>query len=193
MSIAAPDQAARSARHPDSPYVGLVPYGEDDSDFFFGRSHEAAVVAANLRSSRLTIVYGPSGVGKSSLLQAGVVHGLREEARSGESEHPFAVCVVRSWLDDPVGTLLEASRVALEELAGQPLDGPAATPVEMLRAWTEQAGTLLVLLDQFEEYFLYHQREGSGERLRGFAAVLAEIVNDPALSVNVLLSIREDA
>jgi hypothetical protein len=184
VSVAAPEQAARRSRGPDSPYVGLVPYGEDDSEFFFGRSHEAAIVAANLRSSRLTIVYGPSGVGKSSLLQAGVVHGLRREA----PEHPFAVCVVRSWLGDPVATLLEAAREAL-----QPLDGPSATPLETLRAWTEQAGTLLVVLDQFEEYFQYHQREESGDRLRGFAGLLAGIVNDPGLAVNVLLSIREDA
>ena len=56
-----------------------------------------------------------------------------------------------------------------------------------------EAGTLLVVLDQFEEYFQYHPDEGDDERLTGFAAELARIVNDPSLAVHVLLSIREDA
>ena len=68
---------------PESPYVGLVPYSEADAKFFFGRSVEAAIVAANLRASRLTILYGPSGVGKSSLLMAGVVERLTQEGAQG--------------------------------------------------------------------------------------------------------------
>src|SRR5712691_11012840 len=102
MSLASAVEALRGVSRPGSPYVGLVPYDEGDAAFFFGRSTEIAIVAANLRSTRLTILYGPSGVGKSSLLQAGAVHDLREEARSAAAEHPFAVCVFRSWRDDPV-------------------------------------------------------------------------------------------
>jgi len=177
-----------------SPYVGLVPYGERDADFFFGRSEDIAFVSANLRSSRLTIVYGPSGVGKSSLLQAGVVHNLREEARTADPDHAFAVCVVRSWLGDPTGTLEEAARSELEPLAGdEALPPPCATLCESLREWTRESGTLLVVLDQFEEYFQYHPGEGDQELLTGFAGELADVVNDSALPVNVLLSVREDA
>jgi predicted nuclease with TOPRIM domain len=194
MSAAPAVRAARFVSRPQSPYVGLAPYDEDDAAFFFGRSQEVAIASANLRSARLTILYGPSGVGKSSLLQAGVVHGLREKSRSEADESPFAICTVRSWLDDPIRTLQEASRAGLQELAGnEPLASPRATLTDSLHAWTEQAGTLLVVLDQFEEYFQYHAEEGAGEYLVGFAAELARVVNDPNLAVNVLLSIREDA
>ena len=99
MSVAPTEAvgAAPGVARPGSPYVGLVPYEEDDAEFFFGRSHEAAIVRANLRSARLTILYGPSGVGKSSLLMAGVVHGLREEARAAaDGPSPFAVCLASS-------------------------------------------------------------------------------------------------
>src|SRR5580698_4604891 len=56
----------------DCPYVGLTPFTEEDAEFFFGRERERRIIAANLRTSRLTLLYGSSGVGKSSVLRAGV-------------------------------------------------------------------------------------------------------------------------
>ena len=166
---------------------------KEDAGFFFGRSQEIAIASANLRSARLTIVYGPSGVGKSSLLQAGVVHGLRDASRAGDSEAPFAVCTVRSW---PTIRSTDCSRRARKRsrgLSGDALPESGGTLAESLRAWTENRGTLLVVLDQFEEYFQYHEGEADGDHLTGFAAELADVVNDPALAVHVLISIREDA
>ena len=53
---------------PASPYQGLTVFEDSDLDalLFFGRERENEVVAANLIASRLTVLYGPSGVGKSS-------------------------------------------------------------------------------------------------------------------------------
>ena len=61
-----------------NPYLGLVPYTEEDARFFFGRERDQRVVVANLFASHLTLLYGASGVGKSSLLRAGVIKELRE-------------------------------------------------------------------------------------------------------------------
>jgi WD40 repeat protein len=59
-----------------------------------------------------------------------------------------------------------------------------------LDAWTQRVRTFLVVLDQFEDYFLYgHDEAGEGT----FAEALPLIVNNENLRVNVLLSIREDA
>ncbi len=186
-----------SAPLPATPYVGLVPYTEDDASFFFGRDAEKSIVTANLRGSRLTLLYGPSGVGKTSLLQAGVVHDLRGRvARNVESapeRAAFAIAVFRGWRDEPLPVLMEEIRLSVLEAApGGELDPwqPGEDPVETLRGWTERARKLLVVLDQFEDYFLYHPNErGEGT----FDGEFPRIVNDPNLRVNFLVSIREDS
>ena len=60
-----------------SPYKGLARYEEVDAPYFFGRDAEAELVVANVLASRLTLLFGDSGVGKSSLLHAGVAPRLR--------------------------------------------------------------------------------------------------------------------
>ena len=75
------------------PYVGLQPFEEADRAFFFGRERDQRVIISNLLSSPLTILYGSSGVGKSSVLMAGVVPQLHRE-RPGTP-----VVVFRNWVD----------------------------------------------------------------------------------------------
>ncbi len=59
------------------PYRGLLPYDAEDADSFFGREDDVAACLRRLRDSRVLAVVGPSGVGKSSLVRAGVVASLR--------------------------------------------------------------------------------------------------------------------
>jgi len=58
------------------PYRGLLPYDSGDADSFFGREADVAACLRRLRDSGLLAVVGPSGVGKSSLVRAGVVAAL---------------------------------------------------------------------------------------------------------------------
>jgi len=191
-----------------NPYVGLVPYDEQDAEWFFGRDLEVQLIAANLRASRLTLLYGASGAGKTSLLMAGVLPllhavvesnratAIAETAQGGvlEAERaPLAVAVFHEWRDRPMPRLAAAIREAVAEATGE-------TELEewdeeerlhdRLGAWTRHVRTVLVILDQFEEYFTYHPDEdGRGT----FAGELPAIVNDADLRVNFILSLREDA
>ena len=67
------------------PYKGLRPFEATavDASLFFGRERERDLIAANLVAARLTVLYGASGVGKSSVLRAGVVQTLREQSPRG--------------------------------------------------------------------------------------------------------------
>jgi WD40 repeat protein/DNA-binding SARP family transcriptional activator len=63
------------------PYPGLVAYGIDDRDGFFGRESETAACLHRLRAEGVLAVVGPSGSGKSSLLRAGVAASLAAGGR----------------------------------------------------------------------------------------------------------------
>ncbi len=175
-----------------SPYQGLIPYGEQDRPYFFGRREETAIVAANLRASPLTVFYGSTGVGKSSVLRAGVVPDVNQEARSrlARSRAPGLIAVYcRDWRDDPSSSVAAAIRRTFADL-GLPLAGRPPDLCRLVSEALERGNALALILDQFEEYLSYHGGSDSGA---AFDRQLAEIVNARGLRANVLLSLREDA
>lgn len=162
---------------PTSPFKGLNAFEDSELDalFFFGREREREIVVANLIASRLTVLYGPSGVGKSSLLRAAVARSLRELP-----EEPLVVVFSR-WSEDPAAALSEA----LTEASGIDANG---SPLEALERVQEGRDVYLVL-DQAEEYFLYHADDGGPG---SFAEALPAVLAAP-LRINVLVSLREDS
>jgi len=180
----------------DDPYIGLVPYETEDAALFFGREAEQGIIRDNLIASRLTILYGQSGVGKSSVLRAGVVPtfmGMAEEARA-DDEPPEFVCVIfNSWSGDPIVGLKDAIRIAFQETftLDRAIEEEAQPLSEYCRAVTVKFKvTLAIILDQFDEYFLYHPYErGPGT----FFSEFPLLVNDPTARVNFLISIRDDS
>ena len=181
---------------PGCPYMGLASYTEDDADFFFGRDRERDLVIARLRAARLTLVYGLSGVGKSSLLNAGVVHRLKQLARFNLTEYgapQFAVVSFASWQEDPLAELKRAVKEAVEGALGDEADvsvPDTGSLTEYLQACLDQlGGSLYVILDQFEESFRYSTHQEARVR---FADEFSGAVNAPGLRVNFLISIRED-
>jgi WD40 repeat protein len=147
--------------------------------FFFGRERESEVVAANLMASRLTVLYGPSGVGKSSLLRAGVAQRLRT-----------LVPTVGGWVDDPRVVIVDTWRD--DPLLAVALAAGAATDLPLVDALAEQAissgGELYLMLDQMEEYVLYHGRDGGP-----LANALEDVLTRPDLPVHVLLGVRDES
>ena len=181
----------------ERPFVGLAPFTEEETRYFFGRDADRAVIVSNMVASRLTVLYGPSGCGKSSLLEAGVQNEVnrivspRQIAEHGSPE--FVVVTFHNWRDRPRDALLEQLRDRIEDVLGCTFPAPERDlPLaDALAVWSEHVrGALLIVLDQFEEYFLYHGRK----ILEGkFAYELAQAINRADLRANFLISIREDA
>jgi hypothetical protein len=185
---------------PECPYVGLVPFDEKDAAYFFGRERESQLIVANLTVSRLTLLYAPSGVGKTSVLRAGVLPQLyRINADSYEDlgVPGAAVAYVSTWHDVPLESIAAAVTDAVSRATGVGAVKKAAASapklgVSWLREVLHQSmiSTVYLILDQFEEYFLYHPMDCGEE---GLTAELGRILSTRDLTVHVLLSIREDA
>lgn len=169
------------------PYKGLQPYTEADRAFFFGRERDSEIIASNLYAAPLTILYGESGVGKSSVLLAGVVPLLRQTPN-------VAVVVFRQWQDAQVPYMLRTQVLkAVHEATGKEAEADLSLPLdEFLIACNRiLRGPLFFIFDQFEEFFLYHaDSRGSAE---GFDAEWARAVNRSDVDANFLLSLREDS
>src|ERR1700733_14301553 len=73
------DVSGQSHLGSDNPWPGLLPFTEGDHAYFFGREAETEDLQALVFRGRLTVLYGLSGLGKSSLLQAGLFPRLRTD------------------------------------------------------------------------------------------------------------------
>jgi CHASE2 domain-containing sensor protein len=176
----------------DAPYVGLDYFQEEDADLFFGRDAERKRIVGNLRASRLTLLYAESGVGKTSLLRAGVSARLRQlAARSVEERGSarYVPVVFSAWQGDPKAELITALEAAVQPLLR---DGAQlALRRDALDDAIEDAAaavdaTPLIILDQFEERFVYETDDD------GFDDALAHCINRRDLRANFLISVRED-
>jgi conflict system STAND superfamily ATPase len=177
---------AKMSREPaprSSPFKCLDYYEEKDEARFAGREREIAEISDAIAYERTLVLYGKSGLGKTSLLLAGVFPELRRRE---------LVPVHLRTLADPLADVCrEVARQVKNEPAG-PRDARPFTreeALELLRACSAKAPLVLVL-DQFEEFFLRFRDQPT--IYSEFIETVAAVVREPGLAVHVLFSLREE-
>ncbi|MGH3722222.1 MAG: tetratricopeptide repeat protein [Pseudonocardiaceae bacterium] len=178
------------------PYVGVRPFRAQDGDRFFGRSTEARDLAALWRANRLTVLCGASGVGKTSLLLAGVIPlldpGSAEVLPPGRVSHGSAF---------PLAALAEHNPYTFALLTSWSPDEPAtslsglAVPDFLRRRGkrTDRYGRPLpvfAVIDQAEELFIDSAHQN--RHRKPFIDELVEALDEHA-DLHLLLSIRESS
>jgi cellulose biosynthesis protein BcsQ len=132
------------------PYRGLVPFREEDSDFFFGREAEVDAILDRLRQDGTCSVVGTAGIGKTSVVFAGLVPTLRRGRLPGSEHWP----VVRLR---PGNRPLVSLKKALATLVGPPqgVDDDVIVDIDALGARIVDLFQLVLLVvDQMEELFI---------------------------------------
>ncbi|MBE7556728.1 MAG: serine protease [Anaerolineales bacterium] len=125
------------------PYRSLDAFTEADADLFFGRERVVAKLLETLkRNPRYLAVLGPSGSGKSSVVQAGLIPALRSGQLSGSEK--WGILSIRPGTQ-PFDQLASTGMRDSTNLVQAASDWLAAHP---------QNERLLILIDQFEELFV---------------------------------------
>jgi WD40 repeat protein len=166
---------------PAEPYVGLRPFEHDERALLVGRDRDATLLCAKVFSARLTVLYARSGLGKSSLLRAIVVHQLEQED---------AVVVYHdAWSNEAPLTALKATILArAADLGASPMPSPDSSLAELVKSLGSVTGrTVVLVLDQFEEFLVNHVA-----RLDSLRKELGAVVRDADLDARVLLALREE-
>lgn len=146
------------------PFPGLRSFAEQDSVGFFGREEEINELVGKVSSSSFVALVGPSGTGKTSLVQAGVIPALRASVTPA--------WVVRRC--EGRGDALECLRNAVQELRTEARD---------------RSARMLLLVDQLEGAYGMLQDAGQQDRVLSLVvSTVADFGNDGC----VLLTVRDD-
>ena len=194
-------RAHRPLERNESPYAGLGAFQEANADLFFGRAHEIADVTHRLETQPLLAIVGPSGVGKSSFVRAGLVPALKRMGENWEAlvlrpgRAPLsALASILGPLTGTGSSVATAENVAetvrREQQVATQLAAEPGHAGAVLRAHARRTSRkILLFVDQLEEVFtLVPDRQ---EQL-AFTACIAAMADDPASPVRVVMSIRSD-
>ncbi len=177
-----------------SRYPGLRPFNTEEKQYFFGRDEEIEAVCRLLDLDNLIVLHGPSGMGKSSLINAGILPTL-SDLRNWEI--PYHVVPIRFTNYDPDLARMRRERQENpeevdSEIVKDPIERfidaclgidqswPEVLPLPKPNLWLTAKQMLIDLavnpmrivfiLDQFEELFTYPE-----DRVEEFARQLGEI------------------
>ena len=175
------------------PYRGLAPFAEEDAGFFFGREKLVEELLERVKAARFVCIAGPSGSGKSSLAEAGLIHALKAGRLEGSEKWLYATLTPRG---DPVEQLaLAMARMAKDPdkadyLHQRGTTDPAALHDQVEALLTHQPQQrAVVYVDQFEEIFTQTKAE---EARRAFLDLLTTAAQRQDGRVIVLISVRTD-
>ena len=178
-------QPLLSAVDDRNPWLGLASFTEDTRQYFYGREDEVAELSRRVQRKLLTVLFGQSGLGKTSILRAGLVPRLRAQG--------YCPVYVRIDYGRAAPEPAEQIKQAIADTArgsGQWTQVGVAAPGESLWEFLhhrddvlrDSSGATLVpllIFDQFEEIFTLAQSDDFGrERAARFIAELSDLVEN---------------
>jgi energy-coupling factor transporter ATP-binding protein EcfA2 len=149
-----------------NPYVGLRPFEQEDSLYFFGRREQTVELLEQLSQTHFLAVVGSSGCGKSSLIRAGLIPALLGGFLVEERD-TWQIAIMKPG-DAPLRNLAAAfcqafgkapSDATIADLHGAIIADHIQAAISYLSLHLGARTNLLLLIDQFEEVFSFRGTE----------------------------------
>lgn len=161
-----------------SPFKFLDSYTKEDRDIFFGRDHEIEELYQRVFESKLLLVYGASGTGKSSLIHCGLANKFRET--------DWLPLVIRRG-----DNLLSSMATVVESVSLTKQTDKINTEAQFKKAvrslYLDYYKPLFFIFDQFEELFIF----GTKEEDESFIKILKSLLSAD-LQCKFIFIIREE-
>ena len=155
-----------------NPWLGLQTYTE--SDVLYGRDNDIRILSQYIFSDSETVLYGKSGIGKSSLLNAGIVPLARMKGYV-----PVTIRLVHEQ------NAVSYTSQIIEKIESCGIKFEEGFDTKSMNLWNlfhlkqfEKDGSpcpLLIIFDQFEEIFTLQQ---NSQKKMDFFHELADVIND---------------
>ena len=176
---------------PAVPYRGIYPFRYADHGIFFARDDETRLLFNLVAVYRGVLLYGRSGAGKSSLINAGLLvkadqldlHAERVRVQPHVDEE---IVVERILADEDAGEYLPSLLVDADAAERRVLSARAFE--ERVRAVCREGHQLLIVFDQFEEIVTLFEE---GDARSNVAALIVRLLRE-GLAVKLLIAFRED-
>src|SRR5437016_5900051 len=170
-----------------NPWLGLASFTEETRAYFYGREDEVAELVRRVQRKTLTLLFGQSGLGKTSILRAGIVPWLRPTGYS-----PVYVRIDYSRESPSPAEQIKAAIFRATQESGQWTQTGVAVAGESLWEFLHHRDDILrdasgktliplLIFDQFEEIFTLAQTDDFGrKRAAEFIEDLADLVENRA-------------
>ena len=165
----------------NSPFKFLEPYGKNDFAFFYGRDKETAQLYNAVHASDLTLLYGGSGTGKTSLINCGLANKFYD------TDWLPIFIRRRDNLNQSIKEALD--KVLAESPETMNEDNSTLTIERKLNLlYLDYFKTIYLIFDQFEEIFIL----GTQAEQQLFYETVDKLLKTKGLHVKILISIREE-
>lgn len=159
----------------DNPFKLLESYTKEDKDIWGGRTMEIDLLYNLSFATNLILIYGTSGVGKTSLIQCGLANKFKRTDW-------HAIWIFRK--EDINRSLIEK----LAEQAGEsPTTSPVSIPESIRKVYLKHFKPIFLVFDQLEELFIF----GNNDEIQAFISTIKEILNND-IQCKIILVVREE-
>jgi len=151
-------------------YAGVAPFTTEQSDIFFGRNEEIALLTQKVKAQQQVLLYGKSGLGKSSLINAGLIPKLQENSQLQIIKVRFGV-YTEPETDEKFASISPHEKIksTLKNEFEIPSESPILDKIIKqedslwynLKAWhlANPDFQFILIFDQFEELFSYSEAD----------------------------------
>ena len=184
---------------PQHPYVGLRSFASAEEKVFIGRDKQIADLLSKMGFNRFVAVLGASGVGKSSLLRAGLLPKLRAGFDVG-GRKTWACAFLRPGdapVDNLAAALLQVQKGDTDKRSAEAVsDSIRQGQMEQVLAQLEDVFSdgktnLIIMIDQLDELFRVHDNEQSRDAAL-FASLILALSKQSVYPIYVVTSMRSD-